>query len=280
MNSFKELEESYQVLLDTYTLRPEWKNRIKISVERILKNRIIYEDISKALGGNIPWEFIGCLHMLEGNLNLKTHLHNGDPLTHRTSHVPAGRPDRGIPPFTFRESAIDALTMKGYDNPEYSWTDAFVCWAGERYNGFGYHNRNRLSPYLWSGSNQYFKGKYVADGIYDPEAVSDQVGLVPMYLELNKLTKEVVVEKLKQTSRRFIFIERFKQFLASLGGVSYLTMTNISDVKSFVSDHTGTVIFAIAVILWLGFKYIDFLSTRELKEGRYTPSKADTQDDK
>ena len=272
MNSFTDLEESYQVLLDTYTLRPEWKNRIKIGVDRILKNRIIYEDISKAIGSNIPWEFIGCLHMLESNLDLRTHLHNGDPLTQRTSHVPAGRPERGTPPFTFRESAIDALVMKGYDDLDYSWTPAFVCWAGEKYNGFGYHNRNRISPYLWSGSNQYLKGKYVKDGVYDPEAISDQVGLVPLYLELKKLTKDVVVEKLKQQSRRFIFIERFKQFLASLGGVSYLTMTNISDVKTFVSDHTGVVIFSSALTLWLGFKYIDFLSTRELKEGRYTPS--------
>lgn len=32
------------------------------------------------------------------------------------------------------------------------------------------------SPYLWSYSNHYSKGKYVRDRVFDPEAVSDQCG--------------------------------------------------------------------------------------------------------
>ena len=41
----------------------------------------------------------------------------------------------------------------------------------ERYNGFGYRDRRPqvLSPYLWSFSNHYSRGKYVADGRFsDP----------------------------------------------------------------------------------------------------------------
>jgi lysozyme family protein len=33
-----------------------------------------------------------------------------------------------------------------------------------------------LSPYLWSGSQHYTSGKFVADGTFDPDAVSKQSG--------------------------------------------------------------------------------------------------------
>ena len=45
-------------------------------------------------------------------------------------------------------------------------------------NGFGYRRFHSgvLSPYLWSYSNHYTSGKYVADGTFDPDAVSKQCG--------------------------------------------------------------------------------------------------------
>jgi len=48
----------------------------------------------------------------------------------------------------------------------------------EGYNGFGYRTRHPevLSPYLWSYSNHYESGKYVADGTFSPSAVSQQCG--------------------------------------------------------------------------------------------------------
>jgi lysozyme family protein len=36
------------------------------------------------------------------------------------------------------------------------------------------------TPYLWSYSNLYENGKFVADGRFDPEAVSKQCGAAPM----------------------------------------------------------------------------------------------------
>ena len=38
----------------------------------------------------------------------------------------------------------------------------------------------RPTPYLWSFSKLYEKGKYVADGRFDPEAVSKQCGAAVM----------------------------------------------------------------------------------------------------
>jgi hypothetical protein len=46
----------------------------------------------------------------------------------------------------------------------------------ERYNGFGYRPKGIHSPYLWSFSNHYTKGKFTADGHFDGDAVSKQIG--------------------------------------------------------------------------------------------------------
>jgi len=36
------------------------------------------------------------------------------------------------------------------------------------------------TPYLWSFSNLYEKGKYVADGRFDPQTISKQCGAAIM----------------------------------------------------------------------------------------------------
>jgi lysozyme family protein len=45
----------------------------------------------------------------------------------------------------------------------------------------GYRRRGIMpTPYLWSYSNLYEKGKFVADGHFDPESVSKQCGTALM----------------------------------------------------------------------------------------------------
>ncbi len=135
----------------------------------LTKNRPRYEAVAKVT--TVPWYFIGIVHALEASFSFRTHLHNGDPLSARTVHVPAGRPKLGTPPFTWETSAIDALEMKGLHH----WTEwdlAGLLYKLECYNGMGYRHRIPPvpSPYLWSFSDQYVKGKY------DPEFVSRQCG--------------------------------------------------------------------------------------------------------
>jgi len=55
----------------------------------------------------------------------------------------------------------------------------------EAYNGWGYYNRDRISPYVYSGTNVYKKGKYVADGKFDPETIDIQPGI---YILINAIT--------------------------------------------------------------------------------------------
>jgi len=109
-------------------------------------------------------------------MNFRTHLHNGDSLTDRTTHVPRGRPTLGYPPFTWEESAIDALSTDQHWNTWGDWTITGMAYLLEKYNGFGYRSKNTPSPYLWAGTSIYTSGKYVADHVFDPNAVSEQIG--------------------------------------------------------------------------------------------------------
>ena len=145
----------------------------RLYVERILDHRETYRAVGAELG--IPWWFVGIIHGLESSFDFGCHLHNGDPLTGRTVRVPRGRPEAGEPPFTWHESAVDALRGQGLAGRG-DWSLGAALDRLERYNGLGYRKHGRPSPYLWSYSGHYEKGKYVADGQFDPEAVSGQCG--------------------------------------------------------------------------------------------------------
>jgi lysozyme family protein len=125
----------------------------------------------------IPWDVVACIHSLESDLSLKCHLHNGDPLREKTVNAPKGRPKNGKPPFTWVESAIDALGS--YPRP-LLWDLGVKLYFLESYNGMGYKRLKINSPYLWSMTDAYDKGKFIQDGKFDPNAVSKQIGAVPL----------------------------------------------------------------------------------------------------
>jgi lysozyme family protein len=50
----------------------------------------------------------------------------------------------------------------------------------EAYNGLGYRGLGVPTPYLWSFSNHYESGKYVADGKFSRTARSQQCGAAVM----------------------------------------------------------------------------------------------------
>jgi lysozyme family protein len=139
-------------------------------------NKDIFSGVTFTNGAGVPWYFIACVHYLECSFSFKKHLHNGDPLTGYTVHVPAHRPKVGhAPPFTFEESAVDAIKLMKYDHVT-NWSLPFILLKLEGYNGFGYNRKGIRTPYLWSYSNHYTKGKYVKDGVYDANVVSSQLG--------------------------------------------------------------------------------------------------------
>lgn len=151
---------------------------IQTIAHRIEQGISRYKTVADAVGVTY-WPLVGIIHNLESSGNFNTHLYNGDPLSHRTVNRPVGRPMTGEPPFTWEFSAIDALRYEGFDT-WHDWTVLGMAYMLERYNGFGYRNHHVPSPYLWAGSSIYVKGFYTHDGVFDPNAVSRQIGGMTM----------------------------------------------------------------------------------------------------
>lgn len=175
VNLTDRLRAQYDQLFNICDIRPDRAKDVASLLAGIDKGRKRYAGIETALG--IPWFFVGVVHCMESSLNFSYHLHNGDPLSARTVQVPSGRPSAGDPPFTWEQSATDALTLRKLDQ-WHDWTVPGLLYKLEEYNGFGYRLRHPevLSPYLWSYSNHYTRGKYVSDGTFSPTAVSRQCG--------------------------------------------------------------------------------------------------------
>ncbi|MCX7806708.1 MAG: peptidoglycan-binding protein, partial [Planctomycetota bacterium] len=174
------LRREYKDLFAAAAIRREKLGVIDRTINRILDNRARYDAISTQT--SVPWYFIAALHNMECNGNFSKHLHNGDPLTGRTVREPAGRPPPpSQPPFAWHDSAVDALQCKDLHKVT-TWALADIAYHAERYNGFGYrlYHPEVQSPYLWSFTSLYTAGKYVSDGKFDPQAVSDQVGVMAL----------------------------------------------------------------------------------------------------
>jgi lysozyme family protein len=169
------LRDEYQGLFDTCIIRPERQETVEDLIEGLQSHQDRYQHISDETG--IPWYIVGVIHNMESSQNFTRHLHNGDPLTARTTHVPAGRPKTGKPPFTWEQSAIDALRGHRLDEVT-DWTVPGALFQLERFNGFGYRLRNTgvFTPYLWSFSTHYTRGKFTGDGVFSSTAVSKQCG--------------------------------------------------------------------------------------------------------
>ena len=175
----------HEKLWDTAEIKASQVFRIDKSIGLYLDNKKRYKNIQNMRDGGVPAAIIFVLHGRESTWNFKKHLHEGSPLTGRTKWVPKGRPKAGNPPFTFEESAEDALyLLKDLESIDWSRCDD-ALYNIEKYNGLGYLKyRNINSPYLWSGTNHYSKGKYVADGKYSSSAIDKQLGTCSLLLRM------------------------------------------------------------------------------------------------
>lgn len=165
----------------TMTFQAEMEPQITAAATKLKNQQPRYELVGKDLG--VPWQVIAVLHELESGGSFATHLHNGQPLSARTTFPPSGRPVTGNPPFTWEESAKDAMKYFGADVYN-DWSVPGTLYFCERFNGWGYRRRNIPSPYVWCGSQHYEKGKFVADGRFDPEARSKVIGVAPLLKKL------------------------------------------------------------------------------------------------
>lgn len=226
---YENAAEGYANLWRSMRVRPDKRGVAETIARRLIANRKRYDRVAKRVG--CPWWFVAIVHNLESGANFTRHLHNGDPLTARTTHVPAGRPEEGSPPFTWEESAADALAnVQGLDSVT-DWTIPRALYEFERYNGFGYVGKVN-SPYVWSFSDLYDKGKYVADGRYDPEAVSRQCGAAVVLEAILRLTGEVTMTQLQTKLKPYeaIMPNVFGALVGPLAGVAIKAFAEVFGV--------------------------------------------------
>ncbi len=185
---FDALADEYAAWFAAAQIRPEFRESTDWHLTMMRQSRSRYERLGKRLG--IPWAFIAATHGLEASFNFRAHFHNGDfPLSRRTRQVPANRPPTWLPPSDWESSASDALRLLGFTGQS-DWSLPRTLYRLEAYNGFGYRRAGRASPYLWSFSSLYSRGKFVADGRFDPKARSKQCGAAVM-LKLLDLAGEL-----------------------------------------------------------------------------------------
>ena len=218
------LAAEYRRLYKSCAIRSENFERVDRIVSEILHNRPRYEKVSAETG--VPWYLVAAIHSMESGLDFGRHLHNGDSLQFRTIHVPVGRPGEGEPPFTWEESAIDALRLRGLQRIE-KWSLPRLLYEMEGYNGWGYrlYHQHVLTPYLWSGSHCYSSGKYVADGRWSDRARSRQIGAALIVRRLDERDEISVEEGVEEPIFVYALQERayartLQTFLNTLPGIA------------------------------------------------------------
>src|SRR6266700_1924813 len=151
-----------------------------------------YQVIEKRTG--VPWWFVAVVHEREASQSWKANLAQGDPWNKKSTHVPKNRG-----PFkSFEAAADDALVnCAPYASRNKDWSPGGALAMLEKYNGLGYYRKGKPSPYIWAGTNQYVKGKYVADGKYDPNAVDQQLGCAGLLMSMGVFAKPASAPTIK-----------------------------------------------------------------------------------
>jgi len=199
----------YDLLYKTARVHDSKKDEVQEAVDLMLKNQERYREVARTVG--MPWEIPACIHEMEFDQDFSRCLHNGQRWDRVTTKVP-----KGVGPFnSWYESSVDAMTtlnkrmksaIKDWDG---IWTVPVALYSFEMHNGFGFRKRGINSPYLWSYTQHYTKGKYVEKrywcfgwkyrSVWKPNMVSEQCG-VASYLKLLEFANKKTIEETKITA--------------------------------------------------------------------------------
>ncbi|WP_342714457.1 peptidoglycan-binding protein [Bradyrhizobium sp. B024] len=162
-------------------------------------NKGRYLAIARAAGmPDIAWVFIAVSHYRESSQDFSKSLAQGDPWNQKSTHVPE---DRG--PFkSFEDAAVDALVKCApYAARLKDWSIGGMLTNLERFNGIGYASgplKGRYppmpSPYVWAGTNQQVRGKYIRDGVFDPDHMDTQLGVAGLILTMMQLDPSITFD--------------------------------------------------------------------------------------
>jgi lysozyme family protein len=169
---------------DSMNIKTDRESEFKKYANFAIKQKDRYIKIEQKTG--VPWTLISVLHRRESNSDFDTYLGNGQPLNKKTTIIPIGRG-----PFaSFEDGAVDALKLDGLSSV-IDWRLEKILYYCELFNGTGYNNHGRPSPYIWGGTNIQVIGKYVRDGVWDPTVWDGQPGCAPILATIAKLDSTV-----------------------------------------------------------------------------------------
>jgi lysozyme family protein len=138
----------------------------------------------------VPWWFVAVVSEREygGPPRWDRQLGQGDELHQKSRHVPAG-----MGPYldhagdvtpghdAWTRCCVDVLVNSAPFAAKWTdWCAGGVLTLWEEYNGLGYAARGVPSAYVWSGTDQYVSGKYIADHVYRASAIDVQEGCAPI----------------------------------------------------------------------------------------------------
>ena len=162
--------------------------------KRLVASKQRYQTVSAATG--VPWFVIAVIHQRESSQSWAGSLAQGDPWNRVSVNVPRGRGPFG----SWEAAAIDALAAcHPFLARKKDWSIGGTLLNLETYNGVGYANKVVPSPYIWAGTNQYRAGKYVRDGVYDPNHVDTQPGCAGLLLAMMALDPTITFTGVKIT---------------------------------------------------------------------------------
>ncbi len=188
MPTFAETKAGYHNLWNVAHITDARKAAATALAQKICSEpyRSTFKQVETATG--VPWFLVGCLLERESSLDLGTYLGNGEKLSQVTHLVPAGRG----PFHDFQSGAVDALKYEGMTGiSPADWTVERMLYWAERFNGEGYFSHGINSPYVWSWTDQYSRGKYSSDGNFDASLVDPQPGVAAMLKALAEVSTEV-----------------------------------------------------------------------------------------
>ena len=159
-------------------------------VDRILDNMERYVGVVR--GTNVPAGWVYLAHAMEASCDFTKQIFNGAKFG---KPVAAGASIYG--PWTSWEDSVRDAISYGKLSLIKNWDFETLFGELEEWNGWGYAYKGKNSPYICSGlESGRGVGKFVADGKYDPNAVSQQPGamlILHMLRARNTVPMEVVL---------------------------------------------------------------------------------------
>jgi lysozyme family protein len=147
--------------------------------KRLLEAKFRYVSVQNLT--SVPWPIIAVIHQRESSQSWAASLAQGDPWNQVSIHVPKGRGPFG----SWEDAAVDALENCPPHAAKWEdWSIGGSLCLLEQYNGLGYAVRGMPSPYIWASTNQYIRGKFIADGHFDPNAIDHQLGCAALLLRM------------------------------------------------------------------------------------------------